>query len=374
MLRTLAMSRALILLVLLGLGLAVPYLIDSSFYVSIVTQVLIFGLFAMSIDLLGGYAGLMPLGHAAILGLAGYSLGYFIATLHAPMLVAVVAALAITLLVTLLFGLMAVRTTGISFSMITLAQGLLIWGLSIKLFWITGAENGMRGINRPDCATLYWSFYYLTFAVVVVCTVLLRLLVRSPFGLTILGLRESESRMQALGYNTTLHKLYVFLISGFFAGISGVLYAWYNNFISPTAVYMTPSAEGVLMTILGGAGTLYGPLIGAAIVVVVKNLWSTIVAAIAPVLLGGVAPLVGLSLADVVKRLSDRWPTLLGLIFVVVILFARDGLLGLGRNALAGRRRRAPRETVARGRAPAAVQATAGRGAATLESVHETTA
>jgi branched-chain amino acid transport system permease protein len=374
MLRALLAPRLLVLLALLVIGLAVPYLIDSSFYVSIITQVLIFGLFAMSIDLLGGYAGLMPLGHAAILGVAGYSLGYFIATLHAPMAVAVVAALVITLLISLLFGLMAVRTSGVSFTMITLAQGLLIWGLSIKLYWITGAENGMRGIERPDFAVRYWQFYYLTLIVVVVCTVLLRLLVRSPFGLTILGLRESESRMRALGYNTTLHKLYIFLISGFFAGVSGILYAWYNNFISPTAVYLTPSAEGVLMAILGGAGTLYGPLVGAAIVVVVKNLWSTIVAAVAPALLGGVAPMVGLTLADLVKRISDRWPTLLGLIFVVVILFARDGLLGLGRRALARRKGGAPREAVASGRTPAEALAAAGRGATTPESVDETKA
>ena len=311
-LRTLFSLRPVLIVVLLALTLAIPYL-TTSFYTSVATQVLIFGLFAMSIDLLGGYAGLMPLGHAALLGVAGYALGYGITALHAPVGVAALGALVATLLASLLFGLMAVRTSGVSFTMITLAQGLLIWGLSIKLYWITGAENGMRGIARPDFAVLYWQFYYLTLLIFAVCAVLIWMVVRSPFGLTVLGLRESESRMRALGYNTTLHKLLIFMISGLFAGVAGILYAWYNNFISPSAVYMTPSAEGVLMVILGGAGTLFGPVIGAAIVVVVKNLVSIYV---------------------------QRWPTLLGVIFVLTILFARDGLLGLARRATA---RRAPR-------------------------------
>jgi branched-chain amino acid transport system permease protein len=305
--RVLRSARPLLLLALATLAL--PYL-TTSYYTSIATQVLIFGLFAMSIDLLGGYAGLMPLGHAGILGAAGYTLGFFITRAQAPLGVAVLAAILMTLAVSLLFGLMAVRTSGVSFTMITLAQGLLVWGLSIKLYQITGAENGMRGISRPEFATLYYHYYYLTLAVVAACGLLLWLLVRSPFGLTIVGLRDSESRMRALGYNTTLHKLLVFAISGFFAGLAGILYAWYNNFISPTALYMTPSAEGVLMVILGGAGTLFGPLLGAAIVVVVKNVVN-------------------------IKVFEHQWwPTLLGLIFVLTILFARDGLLGLAKRKL----------------------------------------
>ena len=322
--------RWLGLLALLLVGLAVPY-ITSSFYTSIVTQIIIFGLFAMSINLLGGYAGLMPLGHAGILGVAGYTLGFFIATLQAPVVVSVLAALGMTLAISLLFALMAVRTSGVSFTMITLAQGLLIWGLSIKLYWITGAENGMRVISRPEFATLYYYFYYLTLAVFCVCALLLWLMVRSPFGLTILGLRESESRMGALGYNTVLHKLLVFVISGLFAGIAGILYAWYNNFISPSAVYMTPSAEGVLMVILGGASTLFGPLLGAAIVVVVKNL-------------------VNIKIFE-----HQWWPTLLGIIFVVTILFARDGLIGLATRLT--RPRRAHSDQVP---APAATAPTSG--------------
>lgn len=312
---------ALLALALL-VALALPYL-TSSFYVGIATQVLFFGLFAMSIDLLGGYMGLMPLGQAGLLGVAGYSMGYLISRLGWPWPPSVLVGLLGTALVSLLFGLLAVRTTGISFVMITLAEGMLVWGFAYRMSSITGAENGLRGITRPEFAVLYWQYYYLVLAVVAVCALLLVLLVHSPFGLTMRGIRESESRMGTLGYNVTVHKLLAFTISGLFAGIAGILYTWYNQFISPSSVNITPSTEGVLMVVLGGAGTLLGPVIGAAVITLVKTLLSMYVA---------------------------RWPTVMGLIFIVVVLFAQDGILGAVRRGSARlQRARATR------RVPAAV-------------------
>jgi branched-chain amino acid transport system permease protein len=305
----------LILLAALTLvAVALPYLVASSFYVNILSQVLFFGLLAMSIDLLGGYMGSMPMGHAGIMGVAGYSLGYFIATAKQPIPIAVGMAILITLLVSLLFGMMTLRTSGVFFSMITLAQGMIVWGASIKWYEVTGAENGLRGIVRPEFATRYYEFYYFCLAVFAVCSILLYLFVRSPFGLTLQGIRESESRMRMLGYNVELHKLLAFIVSGFFAAFAGMLYAWYNNFISPSAVGLQQSAEGVLMVILGGASTLVGPVIGAAIVVFIKIYVSTE---------------------------FKRWPTLLGIIFIITILFARDGVVGSVRPWLKRRRLRA---------------------------------
>jgi branched-chain amino acid transport system permease protein len=314
----------IILAALALLAVALPYLVASSFYVNILSQVLFFGLLAMSIDLLGGYMGSMPMGHAGIMGVAGYSLGYFIATAKQPIPVAVAMAILITLLVSLLFGMMTLRTSGVFFSMITLAQGMIVWGASIKWYEVTGAENGLRGIVRPEFATRYYEFYYFCLAVFAVCSILLYLFVRSPFGLTLQGIRESESRMRMLGYNVELHKLLAFIVSGFFAAFAGMLYAWYNNFISPSAVGLQQSAEGVLMVILGGASTLVGPVIGAAIVVFIKIYVSTE---------------------------FKRWPTLLGVIFIITILFARDGVVGSVRPWLRRRRLRATEGQV--GRAPA---------------------
>jgi branched-chain amino acid transport system permease protein len=137
--------------------------------------------------------------------------------------------------------------------------------------------------------------------VVVVCWILLGIIVKSPFGASLKGLRESEIRMRMLGYNTTAQKLYVFMLAGFFATIAGILLVYLNGFISPSSVVLSASAIGVLEAILGGVGTLIGPMIGAFIIVAVQNIVSIYV---------------------------DRWPTLMGLIFVVVVLFARRGLVG----------------------------------------------
>ena len=307
------------LALLVALGVALPYL-TSSYYLAIATQVLFFGLLAMSIDLLGGYTGLMPLGHAGVMGVSSYVLGYLISRLHWDWQVAVLSALLATVAISLVFGLLAVRTTGIFFVMITMAEGMLVWGLAFRWSSVTGAENGMRGIARPDFATLYWQYYYLVLLVFLVCGLLLGLIVRSPFGLALKGIRESESRMRTLGYNVTLHKVLAFLISGFFAGVTGILYAWYNQFISPSAINITQSTYGILMVVLGGAGTLIGPVLGAAVIVFLQNILSTYV---------------------------TRWPTVMGVLFIVVVLFAREGIVGAVRLALA--RRGGRREAVSEG-------------------------
>src|SRR5918911_4066906 len=313
-------TQPLALGVTLLVGLVIPYL-TTSYYLSIATQVLIFGLLAMSIDLLGGYLGLMPLGHAGIMGVSAYVLGFLISRAHWAWLPASLLALAVTLLVGLLFGLLAVRTTGIFFVMITMAEGMLVWGLAFRWSSVTGAENGLRGILRPPFATLYWQYYYLVLLVFIACAVLLALIVRSPFGLTLKGIRESESRMRTLGYNVMLHKVLVFMLSGLFAGISGLLYAWYNQFISPSAINIGASTQGILMVVLGGAGTLLGPVLGAGVIVFLTNILS-----------GPVA----------------RWQTVMGVIFILVVLFAREGIVGAARLAWARRsgRREAAAEQV----------------------------
>ena len=297
-------TGAAVLIVAVLVGMALPYL-TSSYYLAIATQVLFFGLLAMSIDLLGGYLGLMPLGHAGIMGVAAYVMGFLIGKAHWAWPAALLAALLSTLVVCVIFGLLAVRTTGIFFVMITMAEGMLVWGLAYRWSSVTGAENGIRGIARPEFATLYWQYYYLVLGVFAACVVVLGRVVHSPFGLVLKGIRESESRMRTLGYNVTLHKLLAFLISGFFAGIAGVMDAWYNQFISPSAINLTASTEGILMVVLGGPGTLLGPVLGAGVIVFIKN---------------------------IVSMYITRWPTIMGLIFVGVVLFAQDGILGAVRR------------------------------------------
>ena len=284
----------------IAFGLAAPY-IFSSFIIGLFSLALIAGLFAQSIDLLGGYAGLITLGQAGISATAAYGVGYMASKVGAGYVGQLTVGFAAGMIAALIFGVMAMRSDGVYFIMVTLAQGMIVWGLSIRLFRITGAENGLTGIARPEPIAAYWKYYYFVLAVVVLCWALLGIVVKSPLGVSLMGLRESDTRMRMLGYNTAGLKLYVFMIAGFFATISGILVVYLNEFISPSAVVLAASAIGVLEAILGGMGTLVGPMLGAFVIIFVQN---------------------------VVSIYVTRWPTLMGLIFVLVVLFARRGIVG----------------------------------------------
>lgn len=318
-------AKLIAVLVLLAAAIAVP-LLTTSFYVNLVSEVMMFGLVAMSIDILTGYTGLTPLGHAGIFGTSAYVVGYLLTKTSLPLAEVVPMGIIASTLIAAVFAVIAIRTTGVYFLMVTLAEGMIVWGVAYRWASVTGAENGIRGIPRPDFVHEYWQFYYLVLVVFVVLSAMMYRLVNSPFGLTLQGIRESESRMRTLGYNVALHKFLGFTATGFFAGVAGVLYALYNGFVSPSTVEFAKSAEEVLMVIVGGAGTLFGAVVGAAVVIFTRNM---------------------------VSLYTSRWPTIMGLIFVVTILFARNGLLGLVRgwvNRLFAARRgpvRAPEEVKA---------------------------
>jgi branched-chain amino acid transport system permease protein len=296
--------RAVVIVVFLALLAGLPFMVDS-FLVNLATQALYLGLLALSINLIAGYAGMVTLGQAGVSGIAGYGLGILLTKTAIPLLPALLLAFCGCILVAIVFGLIAVRASGVFFLMITLAEGMIVWGIVQRWTTVTGGDNGLTGIERPSFALEYWTFYYLTLVVVAACTLLVAAIVRSPFGLSLKGIRESEDRMGPLGYNVFLHKLVAFTTAGAFAGIAGLLLAMYNSFYSPAAVHIKASADGLLMSILGGIGTLSGAFVGSTIFVFVTNY---------------------------VSGFLDRWPTLLGLIFVLTILFAQDGLVGAWRR------------------------------------------
>lgn len=281
------------------LGLSLPYWVPPV-YVNLASEILIFGLLAMSIDLLIGYTGLVPLGHAAIFGVAAYVVAYLNARMGLPHTVAVPAGIFGALWVSLIFGLLAVRTSALYFMLITLAEGMLIWGLAYRWTSVTGSENGIGGIARPEFLLLPWQFYYAMLGFFILCALALHRITCSPFGLTLQGIRDNEARMHMLGYNVTLHKILAFVISGGFAGGAGVAYALYNRFVSPSVVEFARSAEGVLMVVLGGSGTLLGAVLGSALIVLSRNL---------------------------ISLYTDRWLIVMGALFVLVILLMPEGLL-----------------------------------------------
>jgi len=201
----------------------------------------------------------------------------------------------------MIFALLAVRTSGVYFLLLTLALGMVIWGVCLRWTSVTGGENGLRGTVRPDWLADQRQLYYATLAVSAVAAYLMWRFVNSPFGLTLRGIRESELRMRTLGYNVPLHLFIGFTVSGLFAGVAGALYAFYNSFVSPSTVALAQSVEGLLMAIVGGVGTLFGGVIGAVLIIGLEN---------------------------VVSAYTERWSLVLGLMFIVTMIVAPDGVLG----------------------------------------------
>ncbi|MFN0070280.1 MAG: branched-chain amino acid ABC transporter permease [Chloroflexota bacterium] len=279
----------------------------SRYQLGLLTQVLIFGVFAMSLDLLVGYTGLQSLGHAAYFGISSYTIAIVSKRVTDNFAVDVLAGLGAAIVTAALFGLLALRTTGAYFLMATMAVAQVLWGIAYRWRSLTGGDDGLPGISRPDLGVSWFSlwdttsFYYLTLVVTIVTLVVLSVIVRSPFGYALQGVRESETRMRALGYNTWRYKYAAFVLSGFFAGVAGMLYVYYNSFVNPHELSVVLSAEALLMVILGGPGTLFGPLLGAGAIVFLRN---------------------------VVSGMTDRWLLILGAVYVLVVLFAPRGIVG----------------------------------------------
>ncbi|MGM4895352.1 branched-chain amino acid ABC transporter permease [Tardiphaga sp. 839_C3_N1_4] len=294
-------SRALVIAGLVVIVAACLPMVLSSYQVGLATEVLIFGVLAMSIDILAGFAGRTSLGHGAIFGVSTYVVVY--ATGQAglsPWTGFALGVLAATAVASV-FALLAVRTSGVYFLLLTLALGMIVWGVCLRWTQVTGGENGMRADVRPAALMSHSAFYWAVLAGAVVVSFAMWRFVRSPFGLTLRGIRDSESRMRSLGYNVPLHLFIGFTVSGIFAGIAGGLYAMFNNFVSPSTVALAQSVEGVLMMIAGGVGTLFGAFVGAAAIIVLEN---------------------------IVSSYTERWLMVLGITFVLIMIFAPEGIIG----------------------------------------------
>jgi branched-chain amino acid transport system permease protein len=289
-------------IVLVTLPLILP-----PYYVGLVVKMMVFALFAMSLDLLLGYAGMPSLGHAAYFGMAAYTTGLLALKAGWTVWLALPAGIAMAALTSVVFGLLALRTRGSYFLMITLALSQVLWGIAFGWRSLTGGDDGLPEVPRPDLS-LPWSmsdntpFYYFVLLFFVVGTLVLVRIVASPFGYVLRGIRESETRMLVLGYDVWRYKLVAFVVAAAFAGLAGCLYVYFNRFVSPDYVHVVRSAEVLLMVILGGAGTLIGPAVGATLIVLLENLISTY---------------------------TERWVTVLGIIYVLVALLAPNGIAGL---------------------------------------------
>jgi len=292
--------------VIAGLALALLPFAHVRYLTSTLTEVLIFALFAMSLGLLVGYAGLVSLGHAAFFGTAAYAVALVSTRVSPALLITLPAGVAVGTLAALGIGVFALRATGVYFLMLTLAFAQMAYAVAHQWSWLTGGTNGLSGIPRPTLPGVDLGgavpFYYLVLVVVGAAALLLRRIVGSPFGAALIGVRENEPRMRAMGFDTFRLKLAAFVLAGAAAALSGVLYAYYNGFVSPDELYWTRSGEVLVMVLLGGAGTLIGPAVGAGVVLILQNLASSV---------------------------TERWTMILGAAFILVVLVAPSGLAGL---------------------------------------------
>ncbi len=290
------MTRWIAFLVLLAL---IP-LVSGEYYVNLTSQILIFAVFAASINLLLGYGGLPTLGHSAYLGIAAYISALVSLKLGLGHWAAAPVALVATTLMACAFGLIALRAAGLGFLMLTLALSQVLWGTAYRWVGLTDGDNGLRGLSRPfglDDAT---SFYYFTLAVAAFSIWMMARFVHSPFGAALKGTRDQPRRMSALGHHVWMIRWITFVYAGFWGGVSGLLFVYYHKYIHPVSLSLANSAEGLLAVIAGGSGTLAGPLVGAAIVMLLKN-W--------------------------VSAYIERWNMLLGFVFVAIVVFMPEGVV-----------------------------------------------
>lgn len=297
-----------LLYIIVGMFLLAAFIspLGGSFIQHIMAKVLIFGIFAMSLNFIFGYAGLFSLGHAIFFGLGGYAAGIFIVKYGITSFWLVTPAAMLTSMVTAAFiGFIVLRLHGIYFLLITLAFGELFVNAAFQWRSMTGGSDGLTQIPYPDLGLPGFnmgamSFYYLVFAIFIIFLLVSYRVVNSSFGLALQGIREDEQRMKHLGYNTWLYKYVAFIISGAFAGLAGVLFAHNNSFIMPGNLGVLTSTMAMLMIILGSDRVVFGPALGAAVIVLLE-FYSSL-------------------------YLPERWPLILGGAFVLSVMFLRGGM------------------------------------------------
>lgn len=293
----------------LGLVLALPNF-TSDYVLTLAVEVMIAGIFASGLNLLIGYTGLVSAGQAMFLGLGGYGVGIGSVVYGLPLWVSVPACLVVVALVSAVVGLICTRTRGVEFLLITLAFSQMFYGAAIKLRLTNGAD-GMAGVPRPSLPYFGLSadnpivFYYYVALVAAASLCVLALVIRSPFGSILVGIRENERRLIAMGYAVTRYKIGAFVISAMVCAVAGILQAQYTYFINPDSMTWQASGEGILMVIIGGANAVFGPFLGAAIFVLVKQVLSFI---------------------------TSEYHLFFGVFFMLVVVFFRGGVTGVLRS------------------------------------------
>ncbi len=291
------------------------------YLLTVLTEGLIFGLFAMSLDLMVGYTRLYSFGHAAAYGLGAYSAALILTHLHWPLPIALVLAVLATLVIAIPIAWVCTKSTGVSFAMLTLAFAQLGYAMLFRFKEVTGGSDGIDGVPRPagpfgiDWFQGKIGYFYLVLFCLVGSYLLSRAIVRSPFGAVLAGIRENEAKARALGYNTRAYKMTTVVLAYGFGGLAGALYAPFAGFASPELFFWLVSGRVLIMVIVGGAGTLIGPIFGGAFFLFLEHQLSEI---------------------------TDLWPLIFGSLFIGFVLLAPQGIFGIVAGRLKRKERRAP--------------------------------
>ena len=304
-------------LLLLAAALAVPAL-GSRFYTFLANDVLIWALFATSLNLLVGYTGLVSFGHAAYFGIGAYTTGILMKKLGVPFLLAFPAAGVLAGGFALVFGFFCVRLTRIYFAMLTLAFAQIVWAICFKWNEVTGGEQGMPEIPYPSLdwmGRLPWlgslrtsdHFYLVSVVLIAVCFWILRRIVGSPFGRMLTTIRENAERAEYIGVSVRRYELAAFVLAGAFAGLAGGLFGIFNRGVFPDFAYWTKSSEVLIMTLLGGMGVFYGPALGALVLILLNQQ---------------------------IVSYTEYWPFVLGTILIVLLFVFPGGLAGAATTAV----------------------------------------
>lgn len=304
---------------------AVPFLGAGRYWVSLLAEIMVLAMWALSLNLLVGYTGLISFGHAAYFGIGAYSAALAMTHISASLALGLVLGTLAAGSAALLVGYLSVRLPGVAFSMLTLAFAQAFYTVAFKWRAVTGGDDGLRGIPRPTVSvgSLVWDsadrghVYGLTLVALLLSIVIVRRIIHSPFGAVLVAIRENEERARFVGFDTHLYKFGAFVLAGLLAGFAGTLFVLLKGFISPSTMHWTSSGQVLMMAILGGTGTLIGPIIGAAVY---------------------------MGAQEIISGFTPHWMIFLGGFFMLVVLFAPGGICSLLTRALRGR---APADTAA---------------------------
>ena len=291
-----------------GLAVLIPW-ITSEYIVVLIIRALILAIVAVSLDILIGYTGIGALGHAAFFAIGGYVTAILVLRVNAPFWLTLISAIGFAAVASAVTAPLVLRATGLFALLISLAIAMCVWGLIYRWVSLTAGEDGLSGMARPDLG-IPWdlsvtsNFYYFILVIFAICLFLMLLIIKSPYGTTLMGIRDAENRMRVLGYNVWIHKYLAMIITGAFAGLAGNLHAYFNSFINPEMCSLGTCMDIVLMVIIGGPGTMAGACIGAFILVFLKEL---------------------------VSVYTSRWLMCIGIAYIITALYAPNGILRIWR-------------------------------------------